>query len=380
MKISGPWLDVSGTQALLAALSSAGYQAFFVGGCVRDAIIGVQVGDIDIATDAHPDAVTRIATDSGFRVVPTGLDHGTVTVIADAIPHEVTTLRRDVQTDGRHAVVAFATDIKEDAARRDFTMNALYAAADGTVIDPLNGVPDLLARRVRFVGNPQERIAEDYLRILRFFRFHAIYGDPAQGFDADGLAACAANLAGLETLSRERVRSEIRKLLGAFDPAPSLATMEQTGVLAQVMPGSTARSLHVLVHLEDGSPRDWLCRLAVLGGGDTAESLRLTRVEAASIAQIRAEIGTTTAPDALGWLYGEAVAGDILYARAALLEAPLPLDWQDHVMRGVGATFPVTAADLMPRLQGAELGKKLKSVQARWLATGLALTRRELLA
>lgn len=379
MKISGVWLDAAGTQALLSALSIAGYQSLFVGGCVRNAILGVSVGDIDIATDAYPDIVTKIATNAGFRVIPSGIDHGTVTVIAGGIPHEVTTLRRDVQTDGRHAIVAYSNDIKEDAARRDFTMNALYAQADGTVIDPLCGLPDLLARQVRFVGDPVARIAEDYLRILRFFRFHAVYGDPAKGIDADGLAACAANLAGLDTLSRERIGAEMRKLLSASDPSPALAAMEQAGVLLRVLPGATARAMAVLVHFEDLVPRDWLCRLAVLGGQDATQNLRLSRVETAKLGVLRDEIGSMSSPDALGWRHGVTVAGDILHARSALFETPLPEHWHANVTRGVKATFPVSAADLMPELQGKKLGERLKSMQDRWLASGLRLTRDQLL-
>jgi poly(A) polymerase len=185
MRITGDWLAQPGTQALCGALEAAGYRALFVGGCVRNALLGVSVADVDIATDARPETVTRLAEAAGLRVVPTGIEHGTVTVIAGGVPHEVTTFRRDVETDGRRAVVAFAQDVAEDAARRDFTMNALYADLRGNVIDPLSGLPDLVARRLRFVGDAHQRIREDYLRILRFFRFHAHYGDPDQGMDAE---------------------------------------------------------------------------------------------------------------------------------------------------------------------------------------------------
>jgi poly(A) polymerase len=380
MKVTGAWLDAKGTAALMAAFRASGHLPLFVGGCVRNAIIGVPVGDIDITTDARPDIVTKVATDAGFRVVPTGIDHGTVTVIAGSVAHEVTTLRRDVQTDGRHAVVAYSTDVAEDAARRDFTMNALYAEADGTVIDPLGGLPDLLARRVRFVGDAHRRIAEDYLRILRFFRFHAIYGDPARGLDADGLAACAAEAAGIDTLSRERVGAEMRKLLSAQDPAPALAAMEQAGILRLVLPGAKARAVPILVHFEDGSPCSWLCRLAVLGGVDATEKLRLSRADAAQLAVILAEVGSVARPDALGWQHGEALARDILHARAAVFETPPPAHWQGDTRRGASAVFPVASADLMPALQGRELGAKLKALQDRWLASGLTLTRDQLLA
>jgi poly(A) polymerase len=380
MKVRGAWLDRPGTQALCAALSAAGQRALFVGGCVRNALMALPVGDIDIATDALPKTVSDIAEKAGFKVIPTGIDHGTVTVIAGGIPHEVTTFRRDVETDGRHALVAFSDDLTEDAARRDFTMNALYAEADGTVIDPLGGLPDLLARHLRFVGDPVARIREDYLRILRFFRFHALYADPEAGLDAEGLAACAANLDGLAGLSRERIGAEMHKLLAAPDPAPATAAMAQAGVLAQILPGADARALGLMVHLESGTAPDWLARLALLGGEDPAEALRLSRAESGSIQQIRDYIGTPLTPAALGWKLGERVARATILCRAALLEQPLSPNWQSEIIRGTQASLPVTAADLMPALQGPALGEALRKIEVRWLASDLNLSKSDLLA
>ena len=380
MKISGDWISQAGTQALCAALTAAGYRALFVGGCVRNALMARAVADIDIATDALPEIVTNIAETAGFRVVPTGIEHGTVTVIAQGVAHEVTTFRRDIATDGRHATVAFATDIAQDAARRDFTMNALYAQADGSVIDPLGGLADLQARHLRFVGEASTRIREDYLRILRFFRFYAIYGDPSQGIDAEGLAACAENLEGLADLSRERVGAEMRKLLAAADPAPAIASMAQAGVLAQILPGASPRALAPLVHLEAGLPPDWQARLAVIGGETLTEALRLSKAETVTIMRIRDEIGSTATPAALGWKFGAQVAQAVVLARAAMLEAPLPSGWQSEIARGAGAALPVTAADLMPALQGPDLGKRLREIEARWLASDLYLGKAALLA
>jgi poly(A) polymerase len=236
--IVAPWLSAPATQAVCRALTAAGHQALLVGGCVRNALIGRPVADIDIATDAVPEAVMALARAAGLHAVPTGIEHGTVTVVAEHRPFEVTTFRRDVETFGRRAVVAYTREIAEDAARRDFTMNALYARPDGTVVDPLGGLPDLQARRVRFVGDARSRIAEDFLRILRFFRIHAWYGDPDGGLDPEGLAACAAHQDGLARLSRERVGAEIAKLLAAADPAPAVAAMAATGILARVLPRS----------------------------------------------------------------------------------------------------------------------------------------------
>jgi poly(A) polymerase len=379
MRITGPWIDAPETQGVCAALTGAGAQALFVGGCVRNALLGAAVNDIDIATDAQPETVVRLCEAAGFRVVPTGIDHGTVTVVAKGVPHEVTTFRRDVETDGRRATVAFSTDVAEDAARRDFTMNALYAAPDGQVIDPLGGLPDLLARRLRFVGEPEQRIREDYLRILRFFRFHAWYGDPAQGIDADGLAACAVLAEGLETLSAERVGAEMRKLLAAPDPAPSVAAMAQAGILQRVLPGADPTALAPLVHLEAGIPPRWMRRLAVLGGEAVDDRWRLSRAESRDLALLLPAVREGGSAAVLGYRL-KALAADAILARAAMLGHPPGRGWQAEVARGAAAVMPVRPADLMPQYQGAELGARLKAIEARWLQSDLRLDRTALLS
>lgn len=376
MRITGGWINHPGTQALCAALEGAGFRALFVGGCVRNDLLAEPVGDIDLATDATPQTVSDIAQTAGFKVVPTGIEHGTVTVVAGGEPHEVTTFRRDVETDGRRAVVAFSTRIEEDAQRRDFTMNALYADRQGRVIDPLDGLPDLLARRVRFVGDAETRIREDYLRILRFFRFHAAYGDPQGGLDPEGLAACAVLSAGLETISAERITAELRKLLSARDPAPSVAAMAQSGVLARILPGADPRVLAPLVHLDQADLPRWLRRLAVLGG--ETEHLRLSRSEARDLAALRAALGSADTSAALGWRLGEPLATDALLARAASLGTPPPADWRAEVARGAASVFPVAAADL-PGLQGPALGARLKALERAWLQSDLALPKADLL-
>lgn len=379
MQITGDWITRPGTQALCAALQAQGHQALFVGGCVRNALLGLPVADIDLCTDAVPETVTKIAQIAGFKAVPTGIEHGTVTVVADHIAHEVTTFRRDIATDGRRAVVAFSQNIAEDAARRDLTINALYARADGEVIDPLGGLPDLRAGRVRFVGDADQRIREDYLRILRFFRFHAHYADPKGGIDAEALAACAANLEGLAGLSRERIGHEFRKLLSASDPAPAMAAMQQTGVLTALLPGADARALAPLIHLEAGLAPDWRRRLVVLGGLEVAERLKLGRAEARAVADMAQAVAGPDGPAALGFLLKETLGVGAVLARAALLETPPAANWAAEVARGAAAVFPVRAADL-PDLTGAALGQRLGALQRDWLRGGLTATRAELLA
>jgi poly(A) polymerase len=377
MKIAGDWLDHPGTQALCMALEATGYSALLVGGCVRNALLGEEVGDIDIATEAAPKKVTALAEAAGFKVVPTGIEHGTLTVVARGKPHEVTTFRRDVETDGRRAVVSYATDILADAQRRDFTVNALYADRHGAVIDPLGGLPDLKARRIRFVGDPETRIREDYLRILRFFRFHACYGDPEGGLDGEGLAATARLAEGLGRISRERIGAEMRKLLSARDPAPAVAAMARSGVLARILPGADPRALAPLVHLDALEEPRWLRRLAVIGG--EIDGLRLSKAEARDLKALRLAIGALDSPAVLGWRLGHDLAIDALLARGAAFGSVPAADWISEVQRGASAILPVTAADLMPALQGPALGARLSALQERWLASDLTLRREDLI-
>lgn len=380
MRVRGDWITANATQRVLGTLTAAGYQGLLVGGCVRNALLGQPVADIDIATDARPDAVIALAEAAGMRALPTGVEHGTITVLANHVPHEVTTFRRDVETFGRHATIAYSDHIEDDAARRDFTMNALYARADGTVIDPLGcGLADLGARHLRFVGAPEDRIREDYLRILRFFRFTAWYGDPANGPDAEGLAACAALAEGIESLSRERVGAELRKLLSAPDPAPALAAMQASGVLARALAGADARPLAPLVHLEGTLRPDFVRRLSTLGGDDLTEALRLSRDETRRLDLLRSAALSAQGPAELGYRLGERTAHDALLVRAALLGQALPDGWADAVAQGAAARFPVNARDLMPGLMGVELGQRLRELETRWLESGFTLSRAELL-
>jgi poly(A) polymerase len=234
-RLDAEWLRGGALARLLAILNRDGEEARVVGGAVRNALLGLAVADIDVATTALPAEVARRVAAAGFKAVPTGIDHGTVTVVADGRPYEVTTLREDVETYGRKAKVVFGRDWKRDAERRDFTMNALSAAADGTVHDYVGGLADLRRRCVRFIGDPATRIAEDYLRILRFFRCHAAYGEGAP--DAVGLHACIAARAGLDMLSRERVRIELFKLLLAPHAVRTLAVMAESGILVPILGG-----------------------------------------------------------------------------------------------------------------------------------------------
>ncbi|MBD3679761.1 MAG: CCA tRNA nucleotidyltransferase [Rhodobacteraceae bacterium] len=381
-RITADWISHPATRAVMAMLEEAGHQAFFVGGCVRNALLDEPVADIDISTDARPEKVAELAEAVGLKPVPTGIEHGTVTVVSDHIPHEVTTFRKDVETDGRRAVVAYSDRVEEDAHRRDFTMNALYARADGEVVDPLGGMPDLDARRVRFIDDPGERIREDFLRILRFFRFHAHYGDPEGGLDPEGLAACAAHLEGIDTLSRERIGAELLKLLAAPDPGPSVAAMERAGVLARVLPGASITVLLPLVHLEGQvqAPIDPVRRLAALGGEDVKERLRLSKDRARRVVLLREAAAGIAGAAELGYRHGETDGRDAILLRAAMMGTPLPEELDAELALGAAAEFPVSAKDLMPAYEGPALGEKLKALEAAWIASGFTLDRDTLLA
>lgn len=357
-----------------------GHGVWFVGGCVRNALLGRDASDIDLCTDLLPTRVMELANTAGLKTIPTGIDHGTVTVIAGGIPYEITTLRRDLETDGRHATVAFTDQLADDAARRDFTMNALYATRDGEVLDPNGeGLSDLAARRVRFIGDADARITEDTLRILRFFRFHAWYADPAGGMDADALAACAHGIDGIATLSRERVGAEIHKLLRAPDPAPAVAAMDQTGVLHAILPGASSTSLTLLTGLEQTLPDDAIRRLAALGGEDTATRLRLSKADAKRLALYRSEMARLTPPATLGYHHGAQAAHDILVLRGLITEQPPSNTALKAAETGASAIFPVKAADL-PDLSGKPLGDHLKALETRWINSTFTLTKAQLLS
>jgi poly(A) polymerase len=373
--ITASWLSDGPAQSVCRMLTDAGHQAWFVGGCVRNALLNEPVADLDLSTDAHPDEVMQLAKLAGFKAIPTGIDHGTVTIVAESHPFEVTTFRRDVATDGRRATVAFADNMIDDARRRDFTMNALYAGPDGVVVDPLGGLPDLQVRRVRFIEDADQRIKEDYLRILRFFRFHAWYGDPDEGLDADGLAACAANIEGLQALSAERVTHELLKLLAAPNPALALGAMAATGGLAQILPGATAATLAVLVHVEQqaGLRPDPIRRLAMLGG-DPQLALRLSNNEMKRLDQIQADLPHAEA----AYRFGAEVGMDRLAIEAAALGREIDSNQAKFIQYAAKQIFPLAAADLMPTLKGPALGLALKQAEQRWIASGFTLSKRDL--
>lgn len=376
-----PWLRASTTRAVLGALQAPGEDCVrFVGGCVRNALLKEPVGDLDLATQHAPQEVIARLEAAGLKAVPTGMSHGTVTAVAEGSPFEITTLRRDVATDGRRAVVAFTRDWTEDARRRDFTMNALYLSADGQVHDPLRGYEDLVARRVRFIGDARTRLREDYLRALRFFRMHAWYG--AGPFDVQGLKAIAAEVGGVATLSGERIHREMLKLLEADAPGPSLDAMDAVGLLALVLPdGRDPSRLASLVAAETalGLPASGVRRLAALSTGDPAHLALRWRLSNAhrhrltALADFAPETDLTAQTvRRLVYTVGLETARDRIVLTAAWGNCP-----HEDVIRALdlAATwrkpcFPLAGADVVAAgvPAGPAVGRILAELEADWIA------------
>jgi poly(A) polymerase len=388
-RLDAAWLDEAPLRDLIAVLDRDGEEARVVGGAVRNTLLGEPPGDVDIATTAIPEEVIRRVEAVGFKAVPTGVKHGTVTVVAEGRPFEVTTLREDVETFGRHAKVAFGRDWKRDAERRDFTMNALSAGADGTLHDYVDGLADIAARRVRFIGVAATRIAEDYLRILRFFRFHAAYGRGAP--DPEGLAACIAARAGLEHLSRERVRNEMQKLVLAAHAVPTLAVMTETGLLEAVLGGVpllASTSNMIKLEAELALAPDVVRRLGALGvsvaedAERLRERLRLANAEYERLAAMADGwwriSSALSEPDARALLYRlgpEKFTDRVLIAWSRASEGAADAHWRALATlpaRWRAPAFPLRAADFLARgvKRGPALGAALRAAEAAWIAAG----------
>ena len=379
------WLKQSEVARLLALLDRDSEEARVVGGAVRNALLGVPVGEIDIATTAVPQDVVRRVEAAGWKAVPTGIAHGTVTVVIDGKPFEVTTLRQDVETYGRKAKVVFGRDWMADAKRRDFTINGLSVAADGKIYDYVGGIPDIAAHRVRFIGEAPTRIAEDYLRILRFFRFHAWYGAGAP--DAAGLHACIGARAGLETLSRERVRMELLKLLLAPHATPALAVMAETGLLGGVLGGvPLLASFENMAKVEAaaGIEADAVRRLGALGvfiredADRLAQRLRLSNAEIERLFaldcwwRVAPAAGDQAAHALLYHLGPKSFADQVLLAWSRSDAGAKDAEWRALAtlpQRWVAPVFPLKAADFMRRgvVAGPALGAALRAAEMAWV-------------
>lgn len=392
------WLAQPETLAVLDAIEAAGFGARVVGGAVRNALIGTPVKDIDVATTALPHEVMRVAEEAGLRGIPTGIEHGTVTVVAGHVAIEVTTLRRDIETFGRHARVVFTTDWAEDARRRDFTMNALYCDRAGVVHDPLGGYQDLAARRVRFIGDAHDRIREDYLRILRFFRFTAEYS-PGQP-DASGLAASIELAEGLAGLSAERVRGEMLRLLTASRAVPIVEVMEKAGLIERVLGVAGDVALLERIAASEawlGRDPDALLRLAALAASQPGralmlrERLRLSNAEYERLARLGipdpAFDPATSEQEAKAFIYRhgpEAFSDGVMLAWARSGADPQGEAWRERLLlpqRWTAPTLPVRGVDVMEAglAEGPAVGRVVRAFEDWWIAQGFP-SERNLLA
>ncbi len=383
---------------IFAAIEGAGGKARIVGGAVRDALIGRGAGDVDVATTLLPDAVMAAAKEAGIKAVPTGISHGTVTLVAGGRPVEVTTLRRDVKTDGRRAQVAFTEDWRADASRRDFTMNALYADLDGTLYDPVGGFADLIGRRVRFIGRAARRIDEDVLRVLRFFRFNAELG--CDELDGPGLAACAKAAPRLAGLSAERVRHEVLRLLAAPGVVPSVHTMSDAGIWRGLgLENVDIERLRRLVGIEAEfcSTGDALLRLAALALGPVQDAAFLSRIfrlsnkERDRLGGMQAAIATVSTDTGPGALHGLAyrlgkarLADCVLLAWSADKADGAQSAWRDiwhETKRFDPPVFPLSGGDLLAAgaKPGPRVGAALSALETEWIEEGFSAGRDELL-
>jgi poly(A) polymerase len=381
------WMKRPATRALLAALKG---EARFVGGCVRDALLKRPIGDIDLATPLFPDEVMRRLAAAGIKVVPTGVAHGTVTALVERHPFEITTLRRDVETFGRHANVAFTSDWVEDSRRRDFTMNALYLAADGAIFDYQDGLRDLRRGKVRFVGDPATRIREDVLRVLRFYRFHAWLGRGAA--DPAARAACRASAPLVATLSGERVQAELMKLLRAADPAATLALMAEDGVLGKILPATRPLDiLRRLVRLERSLQleADALRRLGAVIAGDAegvARRLRLSNAERDRLMALEGALDLAGDAQAqrrhLYRLGRETYIDRVLMIAAASGATRKVRSLLAAAARWRKPAFPLSGGDVtaLGLAPGPEIGRLLAELEAWWEEGDFRATRRACLA
>ncbi len=381
MRISGPWLASPAALLVHDTLAAAGFRTLFVGGAVRNTVLGWPAGDIDIATDASPDQATELLGREEADLAMHGIEFGTLTVTHRSAVVQLTSFRRDVETDGRHARIAGTSRIEEDAARRDFTMNAIYADWGGSLIDPLDGMQDLVARRVRFVGCARERIREDYLRMLRFFRFHAHYGNPSAPMEHEGLQAVAELVDGIGIVSTERITAELLKTLAAADPWLAMKEMERTGLLFRILADARVGSLDSLARLEKRFrlQPDPLRRLAGLGDGNAASQLRLDRKSERRLRMLMDESCLHRAAGELGYRFGARDGLDIAILRAARTgnrpESNLPA----ATSHGAAQRFPLPASSLPASLAGREIGEALRDLECRWIASGFSLSAEDLL-
>jgi len=381
MKISASWLRNPSTQSIMEILISDGHKAYFVGGCVRDTLFNLTTTDVDIATSAHPKKVLEIMKKAGLKAIPTGIDHGTVTVVADQQSYEITTFREDIETDGRKAKVKFSKSLTEDAKRRDFSINAIYCEQDGTILDPLGGLTDIEEKRITFIGDPYERIKEDYLRILRFFRFAALFSTNKKFLEIE-ISALSDLRDGLDTISAERKSDEIFKLFATPNLIFSISLMEKTNIISKVF---HTYYFNCLATLQDIESRHEISpcatrRLAAYTEDNLKLHLRFSNKTAKTHKILRDEAKGSKGAAELSYRYNEKLALDIVLVRASLQGTEFSKEIFNQIKLGSTVEFPIKSSDIAEYFSGPKLGEILAFLEQKWIESDFTLNRTKLLA
>lgn len=385
MQIIPDFLHHRGVQAIFKAL--AAHETYIVGGAIRDRLLGKQVKDIDFATSAPPDIIMKAAQTAHLKALPLAFSHGTITLIYRRKTFQVTSFRRDIKTDGRHAWVRFGATLAEDAQRRDFTINALYLDAQGYLRDPVNGLRDLEQKKLRFIGDPQARLKEDWLRTLRYFRFFAAFGLAENACPPRIFDALQSAKAYMKFLSKQRIHTEFTALLSAENPYPALSLMQKTSLLSYFLP-KAKQELNYIKHLvqiekKHAIKANPLNRLAILTKNNPilpSHSLAPTRAQSKFLRQLTHSIDNQTSLEEMAYLIGtdQAISSAIL--RAVYAGTDLNNDVIDKIVQNSKQIFPLKPADLFPYFEGVTLGRKLKTAKKLWIDSHFLLTGEEILA
>ena len=369
MQINSEWIKNKVTQNILKIFEGADHNAYLVGGCIRNSILNIPVTDIDISTDATPQQTVDLFNRENFKVAPTGFSHGTVTVISEGIPYQITTMRSDQNTDGRHADVVFSDDIKKDAERRDFTINALYADSTGKIINPIGGLEDFNPLAIKFIGDPNNRIQEDYLRILRFFRFHAQFSELVTQFDKVALDAIKKNQDGLKKLSKERIWSELKKILSTSNPARSLYKMSQLGILEIILENKNVHNIKRfnLIEKKMGLEPEPIRRLVAITENTEDTFLNLSRKEAKKFSLLKGLLKKKHDPAELVYQFNREIAQSVLAIYTFYKGEKLKLSDIKKIEKACLFPCPITGAQISKYMDGATVGIKIKEAQRVWI-------------
>lgn len=379
--LEADWLSHPSIHFLSTVFQKSGYEILFVGGCIRNTILKKQVNDVDIATAATPEEIIKICKKNNIKSIPTGIKHGTITIIIDEKTYQITTFRIDEKNYGRHANVKFTDSLELDASRRDLTINALYCNVDGKIIDPLKAFGDLRLGIIRFIGDPNKRILEDHLRILRFFRFYALYGDKKKSLNLAALEACEKHQNKLKKISKERVTLEIKKLLAASNPISTVKKMDKIKILNQIIGNCEIGPFIKYIDFEQKYKIEisWLGRLLSLQNNADYKMILLTKKENRIITKLNEAILLNVDP--IEFSYYNGVELGLIYS--LLQNSFEKLELNESLINQISSItknlFPIKTSDLGPKYHGKEIGNKLNELEFKWIKSKFKLSKAQLL-